>query len=100
MTIDGDVIIEDLQDRNITCNTIWIRAGSLKAGSASTPFTHKINIKLYGNKTDPGYVFDDSLVGNKLFVITGKLSLYGVSPSTLSSRLTSIIKPGQTRLTV
>lgn len=73
MTIDGDVIIEDLNDRNIHCKFIWIRAGSLKAGSASSPFTHKINITLYGNRNDSGYVIDDSLVGNKLFVITGKL---------------------------
>jgi len=62
-----------VEDRNISCKSIWIRAGSLKAGTSSSPFTHKLNIALYGEKNDAGYVFDDSLVGRKLFVITGKL---------------------------
>ena len=31
MTIDGDVIIEDKVDRNITCEMIWIRIGSMTA---------------------------------------------------------------------
>jgi hypothetical protein len=33
LTIDGDVIIDN-KDINITAKSIWIRAGSLVAGSA------------------------------------------------------------------
>jgi hypothetical protein len=61
MEIDGDVIVPNGADRNITCQSIWIRAGSLTAGSASAPFTNKLNIQINGNKLDPGYVFDHSL---------------------------------------
>ncbi len=100
MTIDGDVIIEDKEDRNITCESIWIRAGSITAGSAGTPFTHKLTIQLNGLKNDPGYVFDPSLVGNKMFVITGKISLFGVSPATTQTQLTKIANAGDTSITV
>lgn len=86
LIIDGDVIIQDV-DRNITCNSIWIRAGSLSAGNASVPFQNKLTIQINGNKNDPGYVFDDSLVGGKIFVVTGKLNLYGISPATVSTKL-------------
>lgn len=89
LTIFGDVIIEDKLDINITCNAIWLRSGSLKAGSATAPFTHNLTIQLNGYKKDPGYVFDPSLVGNKIFVVTGLLQLYGVSPATVSAKLTA-----------
>lgn len=100
MTIDGDVIIQDKQDRNITAKSIWIRTGSLTAGSATSPFTHKLTIQLNGNKNDSGYVFDPSLVGSKIFVITGKLSLYGTSPATTQTPLTKIANAGDTSITV
>lgn len=97
LTIDGDVIIQDV-DRNITCDSIWIRAGSLSAGNASVPFQSKLTIQINGNKNDPGYVFDDSLVGNKIFVVTGKLNLYGVAPATVSTKLTKIALKGDTSI--
>lgn len=100
MQIDGDVIIEDKADRNITCNSIWIRAGSLTAGSVDVPFTHQITIQLNGQKNDPGYTFDPALQGNKIFVITGKLTLYGTSPSTISAKLTQSAFPGDTQIAV
>lgn len=81
------MIIEDIEDRNITCQGIWIRAGSITAGSSSKPFTHKINIQINGKKNDSGYVFDPSLEGNKIFVITGKLNLYGTIPATTFTKL-------------
>ncbi len=97
--IDGDVIIKDV-DRNITCDSIWIRAGSLSAGSASVPFQSKLTIQINGERFDPGYVFDDSLVGNKIFVVTGKLNLYGISPATVSSKLTQIALAGDSSIHV
>lgn len=100
MQIDGDVIIEDKGDRNVTCDSIWIRAGSLTAGSQTQPFTHQITIQLNGQKNDPGYTFDPAMQGNKIFLITGKLTLYGSSPSTVFTKLTQSIFPGATSLTV
>jgi hypothetical protein len=89
MTIDGDVIIEDNLDIAISCNTIWIRAGSLKAGSAAFPFTHRLTFTLNGLKNDPGYYFDPVIAGNKMLIVTGTLSLFGVSPATTWTKLSS-----------
>lgn len=100
MEINGDVIIPNGADRNITCNSIWIRAGSLTAGSAAAPFTNNLNIQLNGNKQDPGYVFSPELGGSKLFVVTGKLALYGVAPATTGAELTAIANKGDTSITV
>jgi G8 domain len=100
MTIDGDVIIEDIQDRKIECDTLWIRAGKITAGSTAIPFTHKLTFKINGLKNSSGYVFDDSLVGNKLLVVSGTLSLIGASPASLYSRLTATVQVGATQLTV
>jgi hypothetical protein len=100
MEIDGDVIIPNGADRNIACKSIWIKAGSLTAGSAATPFTNSLNIQLNGNRQDSGYTFDAALQGNKLFVVTGKLSLYGVAPATTSAKLTAIANKGDTSITV
>jgi hypothetical protein len=100
MTIDGAVIIEDVANRNITCNSIWIRAGSLTAGSAATPFTHNITIQLNGNKSDPGYVIDAGYEGSKFLVVTGGLNLYGVSPATVATKLTATAVPGDTTFSV
>jgi len=101
MQIDGDVIIEDKADRNIQCDTIWIRPkGSLKAGSYSAPFTHKLNIQLNGLKNSSGYTFSDQLSGSKIFVVTGVLSLYGVSPATVSAKLLATAYMGSSAITV
>ena len=99
MTIDGDVIIQDV-DKNITCDSMWIRAGSLSAGNASVPFQSKLTIQINGKRFDPGYVFDDSLVGNKIFVVTGKLNLYGVAPATVSTKLTKNALVGDSTIQV
>lgn len=72
----------------------------MTAGSASSPFTHKLTIQVNGLKNDPGYVFDPSLVGNKIFVVTGKISLFGVSPATTQAVLTAIANAGDTSITV
>jgi len=35
MEIDGDVIIEDKENRYVSCNYLWVKAGSISAGSTS-----------------------------------------------------------------
>lgn len=49
LTIDGDVLVGN-RDTQITASTIWIRAGSLTAGNASSPFNYSLTITLTGNK--------------------------------------------------
>lgn len=100
LQIDGDVIVEDKANRNITCESIWIRAGSLIAGTAADPFTHNLTIQLNGLKNASGYTFDPALQGSKIFVVTGELKLYGTAPATLFSRLTTAAMAGETQMIV
>ena len=101
MKIDGDVIIpENNIDVHLIADSIWIRAGSLKAGSSSEPFPGSITIQINGNKSDPGYVFSEEIVGNKEFVVTGKLHLFGQAPSTVWTKLTSFAYAGDNSITV
>lgn len=71
------IVLETLGDIKISSKSIWIRSGSFRAGSVSTPHPAKITFELLGNKTDKGIVIDELIASNKLFVITGKLELYG-----------------------
>jgi hypothetical protein len=71
--VNGDIIIEDIMDFNITANNIWIKGGSIKAGSSSTPFTKSLVFQLNGQKGASGFTVDPLLTGNKMFVVTGIL---------------------------
>ena len=96
MQIDGDVIIEDKDDRNITCDAIWVKVGSITAGSTTEPFMNQLTFQLNGLKNHPGYTFDIALQASKIFVVTGQLALYGYGPSNTMSRLTKSILAGDT----
>ena len=58
MTIDGDLFADDTRDINIIAKFIHIRAGNVTAGSPSSPFLHKFNIQLTGNKNSTSYPVD------------------------------------------
>ena len=45
-------------------------------------------------------MFSTEEVGNKEFVVTGKLHLYGRAPSTTWTRLTDFARVGDTTITV
>lgn len=57
-------------------------------------------IRLLGNVTDPRYVVDSRIVWGKSLVVTGKLELYGKSPTTTQTRLTAVAAQGDTTLKV
>jgi hypothetical protein len=78
--IEGNLTIPNTQDFLIQANTIWINNGHVKAGDKSAPFTRKLTFQINGLKTDPGIVVSPALAGNKLFVNTGRLELFGVAP--------------------
>lgn len=58
---------------NITAKGIWIRAGSIKAGTSTLPHPGKINFKLLGVKEDFGFNINEFIGGNKVFVVHGRL---------------------------
>ena len=88
LVVDGDIVVDDTRDVNITAKSINIRAGSIKAGSSSAPFVHKFTIQINGKKNDAGFYIDPLLAANKFMAVTGQLNLYGVAPTTVSTYLT------------
>ena len=88
LVVDGDIVVDDTRDVNITAKSIHIRAGSIKAGSPSDPFMHKFTIQINGNRHDAGHIVDPLFAANKFMVVSGQLSLYGVAPATVSTYLT------------
>ncbi len=98
--VNGDIIIEDTLDLNITANNIWIKSGSIKAGNSSNSFNHSLIFQINGIKNDSGFTVDPLLTGNKMFVVTGKLYLYGNAPATTSTILTSYAVKGSTTINI
>lgn len=99
--IRGDVIVPDSNLYvHFKANNIWIQSGSLQAGISSAYHPGKVIIEIYGNKTDLGIVIDPQVAGNKMFVVTGTLQLYGQVPGTTWTKLTSMARPGDTTITV
>ena len=99
--IRGDVIIPDTNlDVHIKARNIWIKSGSIKAGTSSVPYPGKLTFEILGNKNDRSYVIDPVIAGNKLFVVTGRLELYGPVPNTAWTKLTAMARRGDTTIKV
>jgi hypothetical protein len=99
LTIDGDVYLGD-RNTSISADVIFIRAGSLNAGTASDPFNYTLTITLNGNKSDQSFVIDPIVAANKYMVVTGELNLYGIAPSTVWTTLTAKAAAGATAMSV
>lgn len=99
ITIDGDIYSTDA-NRKVSANFIWIRYGSLNVGNSSTAFQYNFTITLNGPKNARTYTVDPIISVNKYLVVTGTLNLYGIVPSTVSTRLTAIATAGSTTITV
>lgn len=99
--VDGDIIIPpNNPEVNITANSIWVKAGSIVAGTNTAPHPGKINIKILGNKQDVGFVINEEIAGNKLFVVNGKVEFYGTIPSTTWTRAKATVRQGDTRISL
>jgi hypothetical protein len=98
--VNGDIFIEDTLDLNITANNIWIKGGSIKAGNSTAAFNHSLIFQINGLKNDSGFTVDPLLTGNKMFVVTGRLNLYGNAPATTSAILTSYAERGMSTINV
>ena len=52
--INGDIIVSNILDITIVADNIWIKGGSLKAGTSAAPFTYNFVIKLLGAQNATG----------------------------------------------
>ena len=107
LEVEGDIhIIDGLSSIDastgilIEANYIWIKTGSIYAGSSSDPLVMPLQFKINGMKTDPSFTVDPFLSANKLVAVTGNLHLYGSPPATTWTRLTSFANAGSTSITV
>ena len=78
LIILGELIVPDDNDYTIEADSIWVR-GKLTAGSPESPFQHKLNFILKGNSYSDDLQIDQSEMGNKYFLVTGEVHLYGSS---------------------
>lgn len=62
--------------------------GTLRAGNSTVPYSKILTFIIDGDVDSMVTVVDTSEVGNKMIVVTGLLSLYGVAPATVWTRLT------------
>lgn len=100
ITIDGSLRVNDNRDVQITAKNIFVRAGDVQFGTPTAAFTHKVTITLTGGKSDVPIVIDPSLSVSKSLVNTGSLSLYGVVPGSVITKLTSSASVGATIINV
>ena len=103
--IDGGVfLLYNSSNPHITiqANGIWIRAGSFETVKDTTTgfYPGKLTFILTGSKTDHGWAFSPALAGNKIFVNTGVLKLYGPAPATTWTKLKAIARVGATTIQV
>ena len=94
LIVDGDLVVDDSIDVNLTANSIWIRAGSLTVGNSTNPFTHKFDIQINGNSLSPADSIDPLVTVNKYLVVTGSLALYGAKPSSTVTYLKQTANKG------
>ena len=93
-------MIPEGSDLHIVAEHIWVRGGSIQAGNSTNPHPNSLIIEIIGNKTDEGYALFPDLGGTKLFVIHGKLALYGPSPATTWTKMSAFAKAKSTQITV
>jgi hypothetical protein len=89
LNIDGTLRIDNVQPKyTIVAKSIWVRGGTLVAGTSSDAYTKNLEIILEGNR-DSNYLIIDDIVdaGNKILAVTSRLELYGLSPATKFTRL-------------
>ena len=79
---------------------MWVRQGSLIAGSPQQPYKGDLTFEMLGKENDMWYWFNPGLMGNKVIGVSGNLSLYGVTPATTWSYLQSFAYAGDTTIVV
>ncbi len=61
---------------------------------------HPLTFSITGDKNDRGLTLDPTTQGNKLFAITGKLKLYGPTPSSSWNKLVRSAMEGDSEIEI
>ena len=98
LMIDGVLTVKD-ENRILSAKFIWVK-GTLQAGTKEQAFQNNFSIKLLGARLDPTFVVDQNIGWSKSLVVTGQLYLYGITPTTTYTKLTSNANVGDTTINV
>ena len=99
LTVDGDMLIYG-RDTIISAQAIWIRFGSFSAGNSTSPLEPALSFVLNGARLGANFTVASNIIANKLFVLSGRLELYGPAPAVTWTILTAQLAAGQTSMTV
>lgn len=97
LIIDGDLTFDTTQDKiTLTAALIWVRKGSIYAGSIETPYPKKIEIKLTGTRASPSLIIDSFIdSANKILAVTGNMKLYGKGTNKTWTHLAKSVNNGE-----
>jgi len=98
LIIEGTLTIKD-ENRVLSAKFIWVK-GLLQAGAQLQPFQSNLMIRLLGARTDSVYTIDSTIAWSKSMVVTGRLELYGKTPVTPETKLTTVAAIGDTTINV
>lgn len=98
--LNGTLLVDDTFDVNITAEFIHIRSGTMMIGTNGSPFQHKLNIQLNGERNADPYFVDGIVSGNKLLVVTGVFHLHGPKPEAQTTHLSQTALKGSTTISV
>ncbi len=83
LTIEGELLFDDKRDVQLSVDWIFLR-GSLRAGSAESPFTHQAVITF---KADDPEETINTMGTRGLMVMGGRLHLFGTAPDVVWTTL-------------
>ena len=103
--INGRVILKYNSSNHhivIKAQSIWIRAGEFitEKDQDLGYYPGELTFELLGNRGEQNWAFHPGLGGEKMFLNTGILQLYGPIPATTWTRLKSTVHVGDTTMTV
>ena len=102
LIIDGDLTFDSTQPKvKLTAAIIWVRLGSIYAGSAIVPYPNEIEIKITGSRSSPPLLINSAIDSyNKIIAVTGSLKLYGKVSNVTWTRLGSSANANQNQLVI
>jgi hypothetical protein len=102
LTIEGTLIVENLEQSNITLKVdmIWIRGGKLLAGNDSVPYLGHFEIQFFGDRSSKKFELNDVMeLGSKFLGVTGTLYLRGRTPDVVWTHLAATANVGDINIT-
>jgi len=93
--VEGRLIFEDARDISLQAEYIFLRNGTLQVGTEASPFQHKANITMHGDK----HTAELPTYGNKVIGVRyGTLDLHGAEVAPAWTRLSSSVGEGEEHL--